>query len=196
MSLDSRRPSRGGPDQDLWPKWMWVAVPVLVVVVVAGLWWAIFSPSPESPTAAPTPTVPLVPTQPTQAPSPQATLAIGAEPQETRPLLPQPATFTPAPGELVTTPTGQVTTAETPEAVAEELGIGAKAKVVGTSGVGLNMRAGAGTGHARVKTLPEGEPLEIIGGPREANGFTWWQVRDGAGTTGWAASQFLTLGED
>jgi hypothetical protein len=195
MSLDSRRPPRGGPDQDLWPKWMWVAVPVLVVVVVAGLWWAIFSPSPESPTAAPTPTVPLVPTQPTQAPSPQATLAIGAEPQETRPLLPQPATFTPAPGELVSTPTGQGAAAETP-AVAAELAIGAKAQVTGTSGVGLNMRAGAGTGHARVKTLPEGEPLEVIGGPREANGFTWWQVRDGAGTTGWVASQFLALNRD
>ncbi len=195
MSLDSRRPSRGGPDQDLWPKWMWVAVPVLVVVVVAGLWWAIFSPSPESPTAAPTPTMPLVPTQPTQAPSPQATLAIGTEPEEPRPQLPQPATFTPAPVDLVTTPTTEGAT-ETTTDTTEELGIGAKAKVVNTRGVGLNMRAGAGTGHARVKTLPEGEPLEIIGGPREANGFTWWQVRDGAGTTGWAASQFLTLGKD
>jgi hypothetical protein len=188
MSLDSNRPPRRGPEQDLWPKWMWVAVPVLVVVVVAGLWWAIFSPSPEPPTAAPTPTMPLVPTQPTQGPTPQATLAITAE--ETRPVLPQPATFTPAPGELVATPTGEVA------AESEELSIGSNATVVGTGAVGLNMRAGAGTGHARVKTLADGSPVEIIGGPRTANNLTWWQVRDAAGTTGWAAAQFLSPGTE
>lgn len=37
MAFDSnRRPSRGGSDQELWPKWMWVAAPVLVIVVVGG----------------------------------------------------------------------------------------------------------------------------------------------------------------
>jgi uncharacterized protein YgiM (DUF1202 family) len=53
------------------------------------------------------------------------------------------------------------------------------------------MRAGAGTGHARVKTLPEGTVVEVIGGPKEANSYTWWQVRDDGGTSGWVVSKFL-----
>ncbi|MBC7236493.1 MAG: SH3 domain-containing protein [Chloroflexi bacterium] len=196
MSLDSRRPSRGGSGQDLWPKWMWVAVPVLVVVVVAGLWWAIFSPSPSTEGPTPTATMALVPTQPSRSATSQVTLAINTMPAETRPLLVPVATFTPTSALIVTTPTGQVPTVQPTSATATELGIGAKAKVVGTGGAGLNMRAGAGTGHARVKTLPEGETVEIIGGPKEANGYTWWQVRDAAGTSGWVASQFLSLGKE
>jgi len=53
------------------------------------------------------------------------------------------------------------------------------------------MRSGAGTGHARVKTLRDGAILKVIGGSKEANGYTWWEVRDEAGTTGWVASEWL-----
>ncbi|NLG51008.1 MAG: SH3 domain-containing protein [Chloroflexi bacterium] len=185
MSLDSKGPNRGGPHQDLWPKWMWVAVPVLVVVVVAGLWWAIFSPPPEGvakPT--PSPTVQFVSNQPTQEPTKHNTLA-ASDTTPTRQVLPL-ATFTPTPQSVVTP---EATLEPTPEAAT--LAIGAKAKVANTGAQGLNMRSGAGTGHARVKTLPEGSVIEVIGGPQDANGFTWWQVRDEAGTTGWVASQYL-----
>ncbi len=89
--------------------------------------------------------------------------------------------------EGVTTPTAEASTGD-----ASGLGVGVKAKVTGTGGSGLNMRAGAGTGHARVKTLGDNTVVEIIGGPKEANGFTWWQVRDETGTTGWVASKYLT----
>ncbi len=182
MSLDSSpRPSRGGPRQDLWPKWMWVAVPVLVVVVVAGLWWAIFSPPDTSlPTPSPTATMRLIRTQPTQEPTKFQTLPAG-EATSTRQVL-DVSTFTPTPPSIVT-PAGGAT------AEAEGLGIGAEVKV--DASAGLNMRAGAGTGHARIKTLANGTLLEVIGGPKDANGFTWWQVRDPAGATGWVVSKYL-----
>lgn len=188
MSLDSSRRTPGrGSSADLWPKWMWVAVPVLVVVVVAGLWWAIFSPTEPKITPTPSPTPRILRPPATQAPTLYATLA----PEET-PLIEatptRPAiivyTFTPTP-QAVTTPTAQGTEAPT------GLTIGAKAKVTGTGGSGLNMRAGAGTGHARIKTLPEGTIVEIIGGPKDANNYTWWQVKDESGVTGWVVSKFL-----
>lgn len=186
MSLDSnKRPGRSRSGQGLWPKWMWVAIPLLVIIVVAGLWWAIFAPSePSTPTPTPTPTMKPIAPQPTQAPTLQETLPPG-EPSPTYQVLPPLPTFTPTPL-VVMTPTG--------EAVVEGalgLGIGDKVKVTGTGNVGLNMRAGAGTGHARVKTLPEGSVVEVIGGPTEANEFTWWQVRDQTGATGWVAGKFL-----
>jgi hypothetical protein len=187
MSFDSgrRTPTRGGSTQELWPKWMWIAVPVLVVVVVAGLWWAIFSPTDKAkPTPTPTPTMRAIGVQPTQGLPVAGTVAPTIVLSPTYELLPL-ATFTPTPLAIIT-PTSQATAAP-----AVGLAIGSKAKVTGTGGTGLNVRAGAGTGHARVKTLPDGSVVEIIGGPTDANSFTWWQIRDETGATGWVVSRFL-----
>ena len=186
MSLDSsKRPSRTKTTGDVWPKWMWVAVPVLVVVVVAGLWWAIFSETeaPPPPTATPVPNV--VPTQPTQAPTEEQTLS-AEEPTDTPRILTPLSTATPPP-EAVVTPTGP---AEVDEG-SGELGPEDTAVVADTGGVGLNIRSGAGTSFARIKTLAEGTVVEVVGGPRDADGFTWLQVRDETGTIGWGATRFL-----
>ncbi len=187
MSLDSgkRLPTRS--TQDLWPKWMWVAVPVLVVVVVAGLWWAIFSEGEPKVTPTPSPTPKVVRPQTTQAPTQYATLT-----PEGTPAIEQP-TATRADVIMVTfTPTRSTVLTPTAEATVQTgLAIGSKAKVTGTGGSGLNVRAGAGTGHARVKTLADGTVVEIIGGPKDANSYTWWQVKDESGTTGWVVSKFL-----
>lgn len=180
-----------GSSQDLWPKWMWIAVPVLVVVVVAGLWW-IINPSPKPPaTATPTPTARPLKIQPTQGLTPVNTLpapaAVVTATQSVPIILP---TFTPT-AALIVTPTAPAAP-PTPVAAAS-LAVGGKVTVKGTGGSGLNMRSGAGSAQPRVKTLAEGSVLEVIGGPKEANGFTWWQVRDAAGTSGWVASQFLAV---
>jgi len=189
MSLDSNRRTPGrGTSTDLWPKWMWVAVPVLVVVVVAGLWWAIFSPGEPKVTPTPSPTPKVLRPQATQGPTQHVTLAPDSTSSTIEATATRPAvivyTFTPTP-QAVTTPTAQGTTVST------GLAIGAKAKVTGTGGSGLNMRAGAGTGQARVKTVPEGAVVEVIGGPKDANSYTWWQVKDAGGTSGWVVSKFL-----
>jgi len=185
MSLDAgRTPGRGGPSQDLWPRWMWVAVPVLVVVVVAGLWWALFQ-TPTPPKKTQTPPVSSKRTPGTQAPAAASTLAVST----TITMTPQiiiPATFTPVPG-----PTSTIAPTVVPTVAG--LSIGAKAKVISTGGSGLNMRSAAGTANSRVKTLREGAIVEIIGGPTDADSLTWWQVRDEAGITGWVASKFLSL---
>ena len=186
MSLDSsNRPSRNSSGQDLWPKWMWIAVPVLVVVVVAGLWWALLSPPEQTtPKATATPTQRPIVQDPTAGPTEVSTLV--ALPEGTPGTLPTtPLTFTPTTVAPVVTPSAQAVEA----AGSEELAMGAKAVV--TAGAGLNMRSGAGTGHSRVKTLGKGVVLEIVGGPQEADGYTWWQVRDDAGTTGWVVSEFI-----
>ena len=85
-----------------------------------------------------------------------------------------------------------MTPATQPSAEAAGLKIGDKPKVSGTGGVGLRMRADAGTGHAIVKTLAEGSVVEVIGGPKEANELTWWQVRDQTGVAGWVAAKYLS----
>jgi len=172
--------------QDLWPKWMWVAVPVLVVVVVAGLWWAIFGgDGTEQAAVTATATMRPIGTQPTQAPTLRPTLPV-LMPTATAsaPTLPT----VPAPTQAaVTTPTSQPTPVG-------GLAIGGKAKVTGTSGV-LNMRDGAGTGYKIVASLREGAIVEILDGPKEANGYTWWQVRNDAGTVGWAAGDWLVAAD-
>jgi uncharacterized protein YgiM (DUF1202 family) len=166
---------------------MWIAIPVLVVVVVVAFWWALFADTDKGSTSpTPTPTMKVI-----RPATTVATVDATADAQVATPTL-----------EVLVTPVLPTATAapqatETPAASPTEatssdgLAIGVSAKVVGTGGVGLNVRAGAGTGHARIKTLAEGSVVEVIGGPTDANGFTWWQMRDEAGATGWAASKFL-----
>lgn len=189
MSYDTnRRPSRSSSGQDLWPKWMWVAIPVLVVFVVAGLWWAIFSPDQSAkPTPTPSPTPRIVREQPTQMPTVEKAASTPDGTPTTVSVLPTlpGATSTPVP---VMTLVPQITPTASGSTV---LTIGSTVKVTGTGGSGLLLRAGAGKGHAQIKLLPEGTALEVVGGPKDADNYTWWQVRDAGGTTGWGAGDFL-----
>lgn len=190
MTLDSsNRPNRRTRKQEMWPTWMWIAIPVLVVVVVVAFWWALFAgPDNEALTATATPTMNVIRSAGTR---PVPTEGTTPEPDVATPTLdvlltPLPPTLTKAPEPSATPETRAIE-----PAAPDDMAIGSTAKVVGTGGVGLNMRAGAGTGHARIKTLPENSLVELIGGPTDANGYTWWQIRDENGTTGWGASKFL-----
>lgn len=55
MASDPRYRSSGDRGPQAWPRWMIVVVPLLVVVVVAGLWWALIAPEPSG-RKEPTPT--------------------------------------------------------------------------------------------------------------------------------------------
>lgn len=196
MASDSgtRSGYRGGGSQELFPKWMWIVVPILVILVLAGIWALLVDDGGESvSTATPRPTQVATAEAttaggdevPTKQASEEATLpALDTTATPTREVLPL-KTHTPTPAQVAVTPTA------TESAVGEDLSVGDTVKVAGTGGAGLNMRAGAGTGHAKVKTLAEGSSVEIIGGPQEADGYTWWQVRDGVGTTGWVVQAYL-----
>ncbi len=64
-------------------------------------------------------------------------------------------------------------------------------KVV-TNDQGVNLRKSASTDATVVKALPQGTELTVTGGPKEADGHTWYPVKDPAtGDKGWIASEFL-----
>lgn len=93
-----------------------------------------------------------------------------------------PPTVTPAP---TSTPTP--TPSPTPVPVPLELAIGGFARVVD----GVNFRPEPSTQSQLIRTLADGVVLEIVGGPQDAEGFTWWQLKDVDGSIGWAAAQYL-----
>jgi quercetin dioxygenase-like cupin family protein/uncharacterized protein YgiM (DUF1202 family) len=77
-------------------------------------------------------------------------------------------------------------------AASGEIGVGAIV-VINTDSV--NMRTEATTGSDVVQQLDTGTEVAIIGGPEEADDFTWWQVQlvDDESVNGWVAEDFLSL---
>jgi len=190
MTPDPRYRSSSDRGPQAWPRWMIVVVPLLVVVVVAGLWWALIAPEPSSRKEA-TPTAAAAGSLAPQA-SPTPVEGSGGAAMMTA--TPTSATL---PG-LV--PTAATVADVTPTPAEGELAAGSfaegdKVLVTGTEGAGLRMRVGAGTGYDRVKTVDEGTVLEVVGGPKEADNLTWYQVRDGSGATGWVAGEYIKLQE-
>ncbi len=55
----------------------------------------------------------------------------------------------------------------------------------------LNLRSTPSTSGSVVTVMPSGTAGTIIAGPRDANGYSWYQLRT-ASAMGWAASSFLT----
>ena len=74
-------------------------------------------------------------------------------------------------------------------------GDGAVGAIVTTNTDNVNMRAEATTGAEVVDQLAAGVELEVIGGPVDADGYTWYQVRVTAegGSEGWVAADFLDV---
>ena len=58
----------------------------------------------------------------------------------------------------------------------------------------LNIRSGAGLSYPVIVTLWVGAPVTVTGSPVAANGYNWYPIRTGYGTTGWVAGSFLTAG--
>lgn len=58
----------------------------------------------------------------------------------------------------------------------------------------VNLRAEPSTAADAVDQLDEGTSLTVIGGPEEADDFTWWQVQvDDTDAEGWVAVDFIDL---
>ncbi len=111
------------------------------------------------------------PTQPTVEITPTATPAL-----PTVPTLPT-ATSTPKP-----TPTPSVPT---------EIKVGGYVKVVGAEADELSYRSGPGLNYARLTIVKDGTILEVLEGPEEADGYTWWRLEDEDEFIGWAADNWL-----
>lgn len=68
--------------------------------------------------------------------------------------------------------------------------VGGKVKVFDT-GSGLNFRKGPSRNAELIKKLPDGDVLEVIGGPTQADNFIWWQMKDSSGVVGWGVQTYL-----
>lgn len=155
------------------PPWLWIGLGAIVTVLaiaVAILWVRLFT-SVEPLDIEPTPSVTFQ----------------TAVPEETE----QVATATP---DQVPTATPESTgvpesTPDTSEPGAIQIGI--TAIVTGTEGVGVSLRSGPGTDNARLGVAYDGDVVEVVDGPEESGGFTWWFVRAADGTEAWLVEAFL-----
>jgi hypothetical protein len=163
-----RRP-RGGQREPI--PWIWLGLGVLVtlagIALALGLAAAMLVREPLA-VILPTPNVIRLTAPPSLVPSPTAAAS----------------TPTPIPT-LTPLPTPDLSIA--PPVVTA----GYYAEVVNTQGIGVSVRAAAGTDSIRLFLAPEGMIVFVIGGPTEGGNFTWWQVRLANGTEGWVAADFL-----
>ena len=66
-------------------------------------------------------------------------------------------------------------------------------RVANTDGDGMRFRLGAGMDYVTSEILDEGTTLVVVGGPEEADGFTWWRLQKADGAIGWGVEGFLVI---
>ena len=72
---------------------------------------------------------------------------------------------------------------------------GSLVEVFGTEGVGVAVRQGPGLSYTYFFVGQDGDRFTIQGGPRDSDGYTWWQVLDpnDANRAGWMVADFLKV---
>jgi hypothetical protein len=123
---------------------------------------------------------------PTSAVAAAATAATAEQPSAT--MTPM-AVITQTPTATVVLP---ITVTPKPE-IFTEIATGATVVVQGTLGGGLNLREEPSTNSKVVTNVKDGTALTVVDGPREANGYTWWQLEASDGKEGWGAANWLAL---
>jgi SH3-like domain-containing protein len=110
------------------------------------------------------------------------------------PLAASPTTAAPAPP-FLTTPTVAAAAAAPntlpPPTPAQS--VGERLQIANTGGEGANLRRDPGQNGDRIKTVPEGSLVEIVGPDRTIEGTVWRNIRDLQGDVGWVAGGFLAL---
>ncbi len=81
----------------------------------------------------------------------------------------------------------------TPTLAPGQLTTGIYVQIVGTGGIGLNIRSAPGLDSRQQFMGFDSEVFLIADGPRERDGYTWWYVVSNYddGRAGWAAANFL-----
>jgi hypothetical protein len=158
-----RPPTEGAP---AWVVGLGIGALVAVIILLA----LVFLLSRRPAESAPTPTANVV--------TPTATLA------------PRP-TLTPVAPATVTSGTGATEEVLTPAPPADTISVGGFVRVIAQAG--LSFRQSPSTNGALIVILDAGSTLEVIGGPQEADGYVWWQLRTEDGREGWSA---VGAGED
>lgn len=111
-------------------------------------------------------------------------LRLAATPTEPLTLEPAQIAFLP--------PSAEPVTDDDDVELATEIGVGA---TVRTTSANVNLRAEPGTGTNSLTQLAEGIELLVIGGPEEADDYTWWQVQgiEDTSVEGWLVEDFIEL---
>ncbi|MGQ9681171.1 MAG: SH3 domain-containing protein [Anaerolineae bacterium] len=152
--------------------WVWIALPVGILVLIAALWFLVIAPAGSAP--------------------PRAT----ALPGTTATLWP---TLTPISVIVPTTAQGQAAPAPdatlAPVAQPGAIQIGSRVVVVGTGERQLRVRQQPGLDTVTIKVVPDGTILVVVDGPVEASELTWWKIDTQSGTTGWVAGKYLKLAQ-
>lgn len=160
----SRRQSAHGMEDERVPRLRAVLGIFLVVLLGVSAWWgvrALLLPAASTPTPAAVWTPAALAT-----PLPSSTPAV-APAQATQPL-------------MVASPAAQA-----------EILVGQQVRVAGTDQQGIRLRSEAGTGYDTLLIVEEGVVLQVIDGPQEVDGYTWWQLETSDGTVGWAVQDWL-----
>jgi hypothetical protein len=89
-----------------------------------------------------------------------------------------------------TTPASTATPIPAPPP-SDEIVVGGYVKVVDTGGNGLNLRESPGVEKGWLHTALEGSVLKVLDGPRQADGYAWWQLEYEEGKGGWGADDWL-----
>ncbi len=121
--------------------------------------------------------------------TPQGTYTVtpGAPPATSPPLTVIPPTATPSP---TATPAPTATPGPAPPPP-DKIAVGGYVKVVDTGEDGLNLREAPGVEQAWLHTALEGSVMKVTDGPRQANGYNWWQLEYEEGKVGWGADGWL-----
>ena len=148
---------------------------VLIFLLLVLLAWRLVAGRGQTPSPPPASPTPVRTALPTFTPTPTLQ-APGAAPEATATPtpLPKPPTPTPAP------PVGE-----------GGFTIGQRVRIVGTEAEGVRFRTGPGREYVTLAILFDGTELEVVGGPEESGGFTWWRVQDKDGTIGWIIADVL-----
>ncbi len=77
----------------------------------------------------------------------------------------------------------------------EGFSIGAFVQVANTQGAGLKFRSESGTGSDVTFIAMDGDLFQMIDGPDNKNGYSWWKLQGmkDPQLVGWAAADFLVL---
>jgi hypothetical protein len=177
-------------EERYWTDYLRIILPilgVLIFLVLLYLWALAFLRDDEDPPgqtgAAATVTLPVITADATDTPRVGATgtprIVVTAPPIQPTP-----------PGQTPAEPTPTDEPADTPIEPAGEIFVGGQIRVANTAGEGANMRSEPTTDAGVIAVVLDGTVMDVIGGPEEALGFTWWNVSGDQGE-GWIVENYL-----
>lgn len=168
------------PEERYWTEYLRIALPVIGLLLMLGLFWfwaqsLIGNNDNKEPSATNAPGMIVTPTESVAIPT--NTVEVTVPEATTQVVAPTvPPTQVPQPTQPASTPPP-----------ASDIAVGST--VVTTEEV--NLRPEASTTGQAITLLPAGTTLTVIGGPQEGETYTWWQVEDGSGNSGWVVQTYI-----